>query len=191
MFCFDLKGGSFSCEVLERDAQGRILFLYETTSCITNNWEKAYVICQRLESATVYFYEDMCYLFATDSVGLEELKDKNDWSKPLNNEKMAKRDFNVSADLFLMTNAKLELAKITEACCQELGIQKEHIGSPLFLDINEYNQEMYWLVVKESNMNANYCIIVDTDYELEYTGIEKSIYWEQIQSFKQKIRAKR
>ena len=101
MFCFDLKGGSFSCEVLERDAQGRILFLYETTSCITNNWEKAYVICQRLESATVYFYEDMCYLFATDSVGLEALKDKNDWSKPLNNEKMAKRDFNVSADLSL------------------------------------------------------------------------------------------
>ena len=124
MFCSDLKGGSFSCKVLERDTQGRILFSYETTSCITNNWEQAYVICQRSDPSAVYFYEDICYILAADTADLEVLKTANDWNKPLNEEKLAKREYGVSADLFLVTSDKLELPKIIDACMRHFMFRK-------------------------------------------------------------------
>ena len=42
MFCHDLKGGTYSCDVIERDSYGRILFLYETASVITEKNEKIF-----------------------------------------------------------------------------------------------------------------------------------------------------
>lgn len=55
MFCHDLKGGTFTCNVVERDSYGRILFWYETTNIITRNKEKVYLICQEMDSKYVYF----------------------------------------------------------------------------------------------------------------------------------------
>lgn len=41
MFCYDLKGGSYSCNILEQDTYGRIMYEYSTTSAISNESENS------------------------------------------------------------------------------------------------------------------------------------------------------
>ena len=96
LVCHDLKGGSFNCKVTQRDDFGRVLFLYETVNVITGNQEKAYVICQRMDSDRVYFYEDICYESLADGTAdLDQLKLVNDWGKPLNTEAMSGRKYRI------------------------------------------------------------------------------------------------
>ena len=102
MQTFDLKGGTYSCDVLEVDDYGRVLFEYITFS--ESNGEKtgtAYVICQKYSKKDVYYYRGICYSFESDVSSLETLKSQNDWNQKLNEEKMTRRGYFVTFDLFL------------------------------------------------------------------------------------------
>lgn len=102
MYCYELKGGSFNCEVLETDVQGRCLFAYSTWNEITEQEETAYVICQKYNQEQVSFYEGMCYTFENDSQQeFKELKELNDWNCDLDESKMTNCFYSVSFDLFL------------------------------------------------------------------------------------------
>ncbi|MBQ2667822.1 MAG: hypothetical protein IJF56_04260 [Clostridia bacterium] len=102
IYTFDLKGGSFSCEVLETDTYGRILFKYTTFSETTGEPEKtAYVICQKYDQKHVYYYTDVCYTFEDAADELEKLKTANDWNCEWNDEKVTCHGYTVSFDLFL------------------------------------------------------------------------------------------
>lgn len=75
---------------------GCILFEYTAYNLIVGDNAKVYVICQQYDAESVYFYEDCCYMYASDGESeLQMLKDKNDWDKPLDYSKMAQRAANV------------------------------------------------------------------------------------------------
>lgn len=70
--------------MLELDSVGCILFEYTAYNLIVGDNAKVYVICQQYDAESVYFYEDCCYMYASDGESeLQVLKDKNDWDKPL------------------------------------------------------------------------------------------------------------
>ena len=76
-------------EVLEEDGYGRKLF---TFTGLDNN--KAILICQKSDTSKSYYYEDKNYLqvntFEIDNDVLADLKEKNDWNKPLKVNEMMK-----------------------------------------------------------------------------------------------------
>ena len=91
-----------TCDLIETDEYGRRLLHYGAYSVITKSYVEALVICQKSESNTVFFYEDICYLpienlsdaEVTSKVGDEELaafKTQNDWSSPLKEERFSCR----------------------------------------------------------------------------------------------------
>ncbi|MBQ9148767.1 MAG: hypothetical protein IJX69_04285 [Oscillospiraceae bacterium] len=169
MFCTDLKGEASTCNVLETDAQGRILFEFTNLSVITGKEETAIVICQKYDSEHVYFYEDQCYILgAVEESAIADLKEQNDWGCALDEKKMAKRSNQLSLDLYIVTDSKLDYQKVQAACCEALEIDKAEIRELCFLDQDPTGQTMYWL----SAETADYYIIVNTEYEAAFIAAE-------------------
>ena len=82
LYCSDLKSGTYTVNILERDGQGRILYEYTTKSLITGEQETAVVICQKCDNDFVYFYEDKCYLTGEPSEEeIRQLKVQNRWGE--------------------------------------------------------------------------------------------------------------
>ena len=128
MICYDLKGGKFDCEILEEDSHGRILYEYTTKNVITDKEETALVICQMFDSEYVYFYEDKCYLLSGyENSEIDKLKEQNDWNEALDQSKMSRREINISFDLVLMTDSKIEANSVRSACRKELGINDKQL----------------------------------------------------------------
>ncbi len=84
-------------EILETDDYGRILFSY-TEDCMDYDGVGYYVlIMQRTDGEKAYYYPDDCYMFTfleeedalidIDSDEIKELKELNDWDKPLDESK--------------------------------------------------------------------------------------------------------
>ena len=185
MFCYDLKGDSFSCSVVDRDNQGRVLFLYETKNNITEETEKAYVICQKIDSSYVYFYEDVCYVLSNkEDEAVALLKDSNDWNNPLAGGKMSRRKCSISHDLYIMIDSKLNFNDAKEACCKALGIEDSQIENIIRLDLNEFDQELFWISVREGGNCDTYIAMVDTKYEVLAAKVDV-FSREQIYEFKQ------
>ncbi len=188
MFCSDLKGGNgapFSIHIIEKDSEERILFLYETTNHISNEWDSVYVICQKIEEKYVYFYEDIGYMVADDNIDLEELKALNDWGMPLNAERMSRRPLKVSFDLFIMDDSELLFNEIKVAVCETLDVDTEEIKQLTRLDVNENGQELYWLSLGEERYEDCYLIMVNPNLEVAYTKADNN-YRQQLAEFRKK-----
>lgn len=182
LVCHDLKGGSFDCKVTQRDDFGRVLFLYETVNVITGNQEKAYVICQRMDSDRVYFYEDICYdSLADGTAGLDQLKLVNDWGKPLNTEAMSGRKYRISFDLFLMMDSETDYNELRKAVCTALDLQKQQVKSLVILDANPAGQELYFLSVEGGE---SYLVLLAEDASVFWVDTE-DLSQSQIHTFKQ------
>ena len=84
-------------ELMETDVYGRTLLKYRSFDETTRWWTNAFVICQRTANAKTFFYEDVCYLIeprdgqSIAEAQLAELKARNDWNLPMNEEKMSYR----------------------------------------------------------------------------------------------------
>ena len=175
MFCHDLKGGTFSCRVQERDNQGRILFLYEAQNIITDQTESVYVICQKLDANYVYFYEDICYTLETnENSDVDLLKLANDWNRPLEQKRMSKRKLQISHDLFIMTDSKLQHNEIKAALCKELEITTSQIETLVNLDVNQAGQELFLLTVDNGCTMVSYYVITDLDLDVRCTLAEQT-----------------
>ena len=82
--------------VIEVDDQGRTLFSYENhgTSYLYENFYSL-IICQKSDDKYAYYYPDYNFIITetksemTDEK-IEEIKEKNDWNKEINDEKMIK-----------------------------------------------------------------------------------------------------
>ena len=173
MFCRDLRGGTYDCEVLETDSYGRIMFSYTTESCITEKEESVTVICQVSDSEHVYYYEDLCYLWGEASEdGIAELKDRNDWECELDFTKMIKRENEVSYDLVLITRERLESDEIKDVICEELEIEKNSIEMLCFCDKNMEGQELYFVKIQKEDILYKYYMMVNTKYEICYIEVE-------------------
>lgn len=167
MMCFDLKGQSQTCEIIEKDSHGRILFSFTAYSSITEKNETAQVICQTIESDTVYFYEDICYLFEpTTQKAIGDLKEINDWNQELNYSKMSTRPINISLDLCLMTANTLNYNLIKEMYCQTNSIEQSQIQEMVLLDVDSTGQELYYLILEKNTGVEKYFLICDLSYNI-------------------------
>ena len=167
MFCYELKGGTNECEVLETDSQGRILFSYTTDSVITGEDETAIVICQAIDSKNVYFYEDQCYLLGEwEDSDVELLKEQNDWECELDYSKMAKRSNKISFDLHIITDNELVHKEVKNACIAELCIDESQVKELCILDKNPSGSCLFWLVVENEGIAEKYYVLVNADYEV-------------------------
>ena len=168
MFCFDLKGDSFKCEVLETDSKGRILFLYTTESIITNEQEQAVVVCQKYDENYVYFYEDQSYIMTDfSSEQIERLKRQNDWDQQFDEQKMSKRPITVSLDLTVVVNSNLDFDDARDACANELGLTLEQINEMCLIDANGRN-DLYWLVYEANGFQKSGYLIISNTYECAF-----------------------
>lgn len=176
MFCYELKGDTYSCRIIEEDAEGRTLFEYTTRSVISGKEETAYVICQKQDSEYVYFYEDNCYVFSDfDQTSIELLKEKNDWGKPLNQDNMSRRSNAVSADLYIITNTTLDNTKIRSICCDEMGIELSQITELCILDIDTYGHELYWLRFEKNGYEDGCYVLANSNYNISFLKITDNV----------------
>ena len=187
MFCYELKGDTYSCEVLEEDSQGRILSEYVTKDHISGKEKTAYVICQDIDSEYVYFYEDICYAFApADEEALKALKEQNHWNLPLEQGRMSRRKNSVTLDLFISLDCDLEYSKVRDACCKELEIESSQIKELCFLDGNGASQELYLLCVEEQESPRSFFVLADASYSVSVMEIpEQQVSAEAIMQFKE------
>lgn len=165
MMTLELKGGSFSCNILETDSDGRVLFTYQAISSFTDKEETALVICQSVEEDRIFFYEDECYLFGswTDE-DIRQLKNRNDWGLPMNHGKMTSRRKQISADLFLIPDVKLHHPEVISSCQKALG-SRYAIKDVLFLDTDEMGHILYQINAILEDTNVIFLAIVNSDYE--------------------------
>ena len=86
----------------ETDAYGRELFVYNLELRMSTEDIDVWVICQKTVGDQTYYYQDFCYYTCLEgndiSVdALEELKERNDWNKPLDEAKMVSSYCGVSS----------------------------------------------------------------------------------------------
>ena len=87
MDCSDLKGNHYTCEMLEEDSYGRVLFSYEIYNVVSGKEENALIVCQLMDGEDVYFYEDVCFLIGDyNDEDIVQIKEKNDWERKPNPE---------------------------------------------------------------------------------------------------------
>lgn len=167
MFCFELKGGTYSYEVLEEDVYGRILFLYTTYHCVTDQEETAVVICQSMDQDYVYFYEDICWMigeYTEDDIAI--LKEQNDWEKELNVDKMSKRKDKVTFDYWIEVEDVLDTHLLMEKCNEEIKLQESSIKSLSLVDKNAKGYELRLLTFEKDGVEDEYYILANPDYEI-------------------------
>lgn len=173
MICYDLKGGKFDCEIMEEDSHGRILYEYTTKNVITDKEETALVICQMFDSEYVYFYEDKCYLLSGyENSEIDKLKEQNDWNEALDQSKMSRREINISFDLVLMTDSKIEANSVRSACRKELGINDKQLQELCILDTDHNGHELYSICVKNSEKEGRYLAIASSEYAVSVLLLE-------------------
>lgn len=167
MLCYDLGDRTTTCEVLETDEQGRVLFSYSTQSVITGEKEAAVIICQVSDSQEVRFYEDINYYIGVpDEDKTIALKEQNDWGKPLDYSKMVSRSYVISLDMCLHVDSTLNHAKLKSACGEEFNFDKTQIKELVFLSRDSCGRSMYWLTIKGVGEMKKYIIIADKNYEI-------------------------
>ena len=173
MFCQNLKGGSFQCEILETDSKGRILFTYATRNEITGRDEKAVVICQSIDDKNVYFYEDICYLLGDPSnEQIETLKVSNDWEKDIDHSKMAKRSNETTLDLNIVLQNDLNTNKAIDLCIDKLSIPSDSGCDLLLVDENQEGQAIFLLTVKTETNEQKYLVMINEEYDIHCVAID-------------------
>lgn len=192
MFCHNLKGDTNECVILEEDSYGRILYTYTTRSVITDQEETAVLICQNLASTEVYYYKDTCYLIGewTDDE-LKLLKEKNDWEKPLNEDKMSSASNKTTLDNCIASSrGKLEYQKVQESCYETLGISDALVVDFCILDTCDRGAEIYWLVVNSDTGEECYFMRVEPNYSVSYLATERTLdALNDLLAFKQAVNA--
>lgn len=162
LYCSDLKGGSFTVKVLERDGQGRILYEYTTKSLITGEQETAVVICQKYDNDFVYFYEDKCYLTGEPSEEeIRQLKVQNRWDEENPLAGSAKRKYTVTADLFLLIDTPTDAKQVRSQCREKFGIADTQIKDLVILDATSQSA-LYWLAYEDGGeTKTGYLLVTD------------------------------
>lgn len=166
MMTADLKGGSFSCEILEQDSQGRILFVFDAISSFSEEKVTALVICQAMDDQYVYFYEDRCYLYGySENDDTDLLKANNDWECPLDYGKISKREKKISADMFIIPDVDLKHPDVVTACQRAIG-KRCVVEEVYLLDTDQNGHVLYQINALPDNETVMYLAIVNSTYRV-------------------------
>lgn len=185
MFCYDLKGDSYSCKIVEEDSYGRILYEYTAFSIVTEQEETVFVICQRADSQYVYYYEDNCYTVASAQNDLTTFKEINDWNGPFEERKMSRRSIQISFDLNIVIDSPLEYEQVKNTCIKELDVSYEQIDELCILDSDSSGCELYWLKLNCTDEPKTYYVIIDSLYTPTFlVGEDSFIESENLRLFK-------
>lgn len=185
MYCADLKGDAFACNVLERDDYGRVLYEYITKSVITGKQETAWVICQKIDDSFVYFYEDVCYLFGTPSEeALRQLKVQNQWGEEFHFRGMTKRPLKVTFDLFIVMESPFETKQVKSECCKLLSLSASQVKELCIIDAT-YKSALYWLEFEDSGKRSTGYLLLTPD-GCAFLGADSHSSPETLKDFKEK-----
>jgi len=168
MFLWELKGGDYEVQTMERDSFGRIMFRFKAKNDLLKTQEEVFVICQKYDSDYVYFLEDYCYCDASaEAVVLDQWKQKNAWDQPLDIQKMSCRPNRVSLDLFIITNDPLDFSKVRKEVSQ--FIEETETEAIFFIDSDSIENTMYCVRLR----NGEDCLVlVDSDYNVAILPLE-------------------
>lgn len=96
-FADDLNLSQFDrVSKVEQDDLGRCYYIYTTYSCTINENVEIHIISQTAKDGIVYYYPDDCYIIrrvsepSISASEIDKLKERNDWKRPLQMEKMQK-----------------------------------------------------------------------------------------------------
>lgn len=171
----DIKGTETSCEIIETDKYDRIMYYYTAPSFISGNKERAVVICQKITSDSVYFYENVCFEIVNDNYcDFEELKLQNDWNKPLDNSKMSYRNIQVSFDNVIITESIVDIDIVKSLCCSELDIDANEILEFCIDDIQPDNTAVFYLKTTSQGYAKEYFVQVKNNYSITISKINKT-----------------
>lgn len=164
----DLKGGTYSVGILEEDAYGRYLYEFAAENVVTGEWSTALVICQKIDTEYVYYYEDECFLLpGYGEYDIETLKAKNDWDEPLDESRLSRRKNQTSVDLYIIMDTPLDVQKIRTAFAAKKGIMESDIVNYCILDVDNAGHELFWFRVYENGQPEDYFAVVDPAYTVE------------------------
>lgn len=169
-FQHDIKG--FNVDVIETDDYGRTLIYFEGYNWLLNDNASVYVICQKCEDSTIYFYEDINYSWA-ENADLEKLKEMNDWNHEINNSKLSARKIRVSLDLCLLDQSPLpddySSSKFYQSLSELYGIHRDDIVSLDYCGSDCKTQEL--CIIGLYNDEKYFCIR-DTEYNVYIAKID-------------------
>lgn len=164
---------------LEEDEYGRCLYSYGTGSAMFGySYLNIYIISQKETQTEIYYYPDYCYIArydADDPFSEEEiarLLERNDWDKPLNEEKMRKIP---NDDLGWIAR----YGDFTTALRDYLRIGKEDSIIIHPMEINDANQQMiFYLVIHKTEIegkwtSASYISVYQADSDRPIVAIEE------------------
>lgn len=173
----DIKGTESSYEILETDKYGRIMFSYSAPNFITEQKETAIVICQKNTNDFVYFYEDICYeIVQNENMDFQNLKERNDWNRPLNSRKMTYRNNKVSFDNFIIAETIFDIKKIKNICCKKLGIYSPEIAEICIDDIQPDDTAIFYLKVISNGNEKQYFVRVAKEYKVSFYEVNDDFY---------------
>lgn len=142
MFCFDLKGSTYECNILEEDSEGRTLYEYVAYSDITGQDESIVVICQHTDNRYVYYYEDQCYVVGDyQKADIEALKTLNDWGDTLNYSRMSRREVDITFDRCISFESVIKNKNGRSACAEALNIEMSQIKELCISDVDGFDHQ--------------------------------------------------
>ena len=182
MFCHD--AAFVDVQVKEQDEYGRVLFSYTTHSGITEQEQTAWVICQKHTSKYVYYYEDLNYTFSNEDEAIASLKQKNDWEKPLDEQKFSVRQpksYIIGAP-GIYIDADLKYNKIAHAIKE--NYHYDNIGSGL-CDADGQGNELWHFNLEKDGIAQEFFVISNSEYEIYLLEIvNNSFSPEELHEFK-------
>ena len=183
----DLKGGTFTCNILEKDSYGRILYEYTAENIITGQAQTALVICQKIDGDYVYFYEDYCYLLGDyTEEQIDYLKVRNDWGYALNEKLCSRRKNAISFDLYIVTDANYWGSELDDIFSRSFSVESDQIKDYCLLDEDSSGNALFWVIISEDGMDTPYFAIVDPSGNAAVMKITADApYWKELTSFKQ------
>lgn len=178
-------------ELLETDEYGRNLFCYKVVSSRT----KIFLILQKTEEMFTYYYEDDCYAFTQFDSDISEqemnaLKERNDWGKPINQEKMVRISYtreDVIKDTINIRDVEENLSNYLSEnpICKKM---KDFYFNPL--DFCFPNKQLMLICERHKDYSQHYFLVLyDHDSEQPVVEIEElqgmNSFREEIIAFKE------
>lgn len=168
-----------SIEVVEKDEYGRILFRFSSRSSLYHDALnsspdespvnlRAYMICQKSSSNSVYYIENVCYLTAkswddfTDDI-LTDFKQTNMWNQELTEENWSVCNVNQTPD-FQYPGEK-ELADISGASGENISLQYDVVSIDARGRTLIFVREMYSPAWNQVEYNKSYIVISNENGE--------------------------
>ena len=143
-------------EVVEVDSFKRELIKYVT------EYKCVYIVCQKHDQDYTYFYEDYNFiitdLVSGDTQKINELKETNDWDKPINEDKLSSRELHPSG-----TSSKYNWVKADKLIKDNLISKEDRLKSEFEpIDYDKNGKILYFIRIIDriSLATTNYYFMI-------------------------------